>query len=44
MDELRAIQTVIRGAIDRASRRVDNVINLAALRAARRAKLRPLHA
>jgi hypothetical protein len=44
MDELRAIETVIRGAIDRASRPTGNVIDLAAHRAAGRAKLRPLHA
>jgi hypothetical protein len=44
MDVLRAIETVIRGAIDRASRPVGNVINLAAHRAAGRAKLHPLHA
>jgi hypothetical protein len=35
IEELRAIETVIRGAIDRASRRVDNLINLADRRAAR---------
>ena len=29
MDELRAIETVIRGAIDRASRPVGNVVRLA---------------
>jgi hypothetical protein len=34
---LRAIENVIRGAIDRASRPVDNVIDLAARRAAVRA-------
>jgi hypothetical protein len=44
MDELRAIETVIRGAIDRASRPTGNVIDLAAHRAAGRAKLRPVHA
>jgi hypothetical protein len=44
IDELRGIETVIRGAIDRASRPVGNVINLADHRAAGRAKLRPLHA
>jgi hypothetical protein len=38
IEELRAIETVIRGAIDRASRPVDNVINLAARRAAVRAR------
>jgi hypothetical protein len=37
IEELRAIETVIRGAIDRASRPVDNVINLADRRAAGRA-------
>jgi hypothetical protein len=35
IEELRAIETVIRGAIDRASRPVDNVINLVDRRAAR---------
>lgn len=35
MEELRAIETVIRSAIDRAARPVDNVINLADRRAAR---------
>lgn len=35
VEELRAIQTVIRGAIDRAARPVDNVINLADRRAER---------
>jgi hypothetical protein len=35
--ELRAIETVIRGAIDRASRPDGNVINFAARRAAGRA-------
>ena len=35
MEELRAIETVIRGAIGRASRPVDNVINLVDRRAAR---------
>lgn len=44
MDELRTIETVIRRAIDRASRPVDNVINLADHRATGKAKLRPLHA
>ena len=34
VEELRAIETVIRCAIDRASRPVDNVINLADRRAA----------
>jgi hypothetical protein len=37
IEELRAIETVIRGAIDRASRPVGNVINFAARRAAGRA-------
>jgi hypothetical protein len=37
VEELRAIETVIRGAIDRASRPVGNVINFAARRAAGRA-------
>lgn len=35
VEELRAIETVIRAAIDRASRPVDNVINLADRRRAR---------
>jgi hypothetical protein len=35
MDELRTIETVIRGAIDRAFRPVGNAINLADRRAAR---------
>jgi hypothetical protein len=35
IEELRAIETVIRGAIDRASRPLDNVINLVDRRAAR---------
>jgi hypothetical protein len=39
IEELRAIETVIRGAIDRASRPVGNVINLADRRAAGRADL-----
>jgi hypothetical protein len=38
IEELRAIETVIRGAVDRASRPVGNVINLAARRAAVRAR------
>jgi hypothetical protein len=37
IEELCAIKTVIRGAIDRASRPVDNVIDLAVRRAAGRA-------
>jgi hypothetical protein len=44
MDELRAIETIIQGAIDRTSRPVNNVINLEDHRAAGRVKLRPLHA
>ena len=44
IEELRAIETVLRGAIDRASRPVHNVINLATYRAAGRTKLRPMHA
>jgi hypothetical protein len=44
MDELRVIETVIRGAVDRASRPTGNVIDLAARRAAGRAKLRRVHA
>jgi len=37
IEELRAVETVIRGAIDRAARPVGNVINFAARRAAGRA-------
>jgi hypothetical protein len=44
IEELRAIETVIRGAINRASRPVGNVINLEDHRAAARAKLSPVHA
>jgi hypothetical protein len=36
IEELRAMETIMRGAIDRAFRPVDNVINFAARRAARR--------
>jgi hypothetical protein len=43
MDELRTIESIVRGAIDRASRPVGNVIDLAAHRAMGRA-FRPLHA
>ena len=44
MDELRTIESILRGAIDRASRPTGNVIDLAAHRAAGRSKLRPVHA
>ncbi|OBA84197.1 hypothetical protein A9W99_05175 [Mycobacterium sp. 1164966.3] len=44
MDELRAIETVIRRVVDRASPPVDNAINLATYRAAGRARLRRLQA